>query len=242
MFSQLIGSQPARTQGAEGTTASLVLHGLIITAALIATAQSPAVLEAPRESRIVALTAPMVPQPTATPARAAAPRAPVTSVPPVAPTVVTEVPPLVAPTEIPSAIPAPTEGATPVLYPEGSTPSLPGTGDPTTGSPIGTGNVRGAESVDVAARLLPHSPLPQYPGLLRTRGLEGNARVRFVVSATGRAELATLEVLDATHPAFAEAVRAVLPRLRFAPAKVGREHVRQLVEIPFGFTLAPRRS
>ena len=73
--------------------------------------------------------------------------------------------------------------------------------------------------------------------MLRTQGAEGFARVRFVVNANGRAELETLEVLESTHPAFAEAVRAILPRLRFAPAKVGRENVRQLVEIPFGFAL-----
>lgn len=241
MFSQLIASRPARTQGAEGTTASLVLHGLIITAAIIATAKGPAVLEAPRESRIVPLTAPRAPTaPRATPPRAAAPRTPVAPRTPTAtPTIPVDVPPIVAPSDIPSTIPAPGE-ATPF---EAGTPSegTPGTGDPSEGSPIGTGTALGAESVDVAARLLPRSPLPRYPDLLRSRGLEGYARVRFVVGANGRAELETLEVLDATHPAFAEAVRAVLPRLRFAPAKVGRESVRQLVEIPFGFTLTTRR-
>lgn len=238
MFSQLIASRPARTQGAEGTTASLVLHGLIITAAIIATAKGPAVLEAPRESRIVPLTAPIAPR--ATPPRATAPRTPVAPRTLTAtPSIPVDVPPIVAPSEIPNTIPAPGE-ATPFdgASPSGNTPSI---GEPTEGSPIGTGTALGAESVDVAARLLPRSPLPRYPDLLRSRGLEGYARVRFVVGANGRAELETLEVLDATHPAFAEAVRAVLPRLRFAPAKVGRESVRQLVEIPFGFTLTTRR-
>ncbi len=239
MFTQLIASRPAPTQGAEGTTASLLLHGLIITAAIIATAQGPAVRETPRESRIVPLTAPVAPAPVtqSTPPRAAAPRTPQA---PTAPTIAAEVPPVVAPTEIPSTIPAPSEGAWPVLLPEGGAPATPGTGDPN-GSPIGTGTALGAESVDVAARLLPRSPLPRYPDLLRSRGLEGGVRVRFVVNANGRAELETLEVLEATHPAFVEAVRAVLPRLRFAPAKLGRENVRQLVEIPFGFALEPRR-
>jgi len=239
MFSQLIASRPAQTQGAEGTTASLVLHGLIITAAIIATAKGPAVLAPPSSSRIVPLTAPMAPA--ATPPRAAAPRAPVAPRTPAAtPTIPVDVPPIVAPSEIPSTIPVPVEGAMPVLYPEGGTPSTPGTGDPN-GSPIGTGGALGAESVDIAARLLANSPLPRYPDILRSRGREGGARVRFVVGANGRAELETLEVLEATHPAFVEAVRAVLPRLRFAPAKLGDERVRQLVEIPFGFTLTPRR-
>ena len=235
MFSQLIASRPARTQGAEGTTASLVLHGMIITVAIIATAKGPPVLEPPSASRIVPLTAPMSP-PVATPPRAAAPRAPVAPrTPATTPTKPVDVPPIAAPSEIPSTLPAPAEAAPS----EGSAPleSTPSTGSPAEGSPIGTGTVRGAESVDVAAHLLRNSPLPRYPDLLRTQGAEGYARVRFVVSASGRAELETLEVLESTHPAFAEAVRAILPRLRFAPAKVGRENVRQLVEIPFGFAL-----
>lgn len=240
MFTQLIASRPARTQGAEGTTASLLLHGLIVTAAIIATAKGPARLDEPSASRIVPLTAPIAPVTPSKPPRAAVPRAPQVPTTPIAPTITAEVPPMVAPTDIPSTIPAPSEGSMPVLFPAGGAPTTPGTGDPN-GSPIGTGTVGGAESVDVAARLLPRSPLPRYPDLLHSRGLEGSVRVRFVVSASGRVELETLEVLDATHPAFVEAVRAVLPRLRFAPAKLGRENVRQLVEIPFGFALELRR-
>jgi protein TonB len=239
MFTQLIASRPARTQGAEGTTASLLLHGLLITAAVIATAKGPARNDTPPASRIVPLTAPVAPAPV-TPSispRGAAPRTPQA---PVAPTIAAEVPPIVAPTDIPSAIPIPIEGTMPELFPEGGAPSTPGTGDPANGSPIGTVTALGVESVDVAARLLPRSPLPRYPDLLRSSGVEGYARVRFVVGVNGRAELETLEVLDATHSAFAEAVRAVLPRLRFAPAKLGRESVRQLVEIPFGFALSTR--
>lgn len=238
MFTQLIASRPARTQGAEGTTASLLLHGLIITAAIIATAKGPARIDRPSVSRIVPLTAPVAPAPVtpSTPPRAVAPR---TRQGPTAPTISVDVPPVVAPTDVPSMIPAPSEGTMPVLFPEGGAPGTPGTGDPGNGSPIGT--ALGAESVDVAARLLSRSPLPRYPDLLRSRGVEGYARVRFVVGANGRAELETLEVLDATHPAFVEAVRAVLPRLRFAPAKLGRESVRQLVEIPFGFALTARQ-
>jgi protein TonB len=216
-----------------------VLHGLIITAAIIATAKGPAVLDAPRASRIVPLTAPVQSPPQSAPPSTAPPRAPMTPAAPATPTL-TEVPPIVAPSEIPSTIPVLVEGAMPELFPEGGTPNTPSTGDPN-GSPIGTGGALGAESVDIAARLLANSPLPRYPDILRSRGLEGGARVRFVVGANGRAELQTLEVLEATHPAFVEAVRAVLPRLRFAPARLGRENVRQLVEIPFGFTLTARR-
>ena len=237
MFSQLLGSRPARTEGAEGTTISVLLHGLMITAAIIATTQGPATLEAPRESRVVPLTAPIA---RAEPPRTAAlprPRVPAAPVAPtITPIIAPAAPPLIAPIAVPSTLPLPIDGAMPILLPEGGTPGTPGNSTPGEGTPLG-GTVLGAESVDIAAHLLPHSPLPRYPEMLTTQRIEGGVRVRFVVSANGRAELNTLEILDATHPAFIEAVRAVLPRLRFAPAKLGRTNVRQLVEIPFGFQL-----
>jgi protein TonB len=93
--------------------------------------------------------------------------------------------------------------------------------------------------VDVPAALLPRSPLPEYPAALRMLRLDGHARLRFVVDARGRVELATVEVVETSHPAFAAAVRAALPRMRFRPARIGPRGVRQLVEFPITFRLDP---
>ena len=42
----------------------------------------------------------------------------------------------------------------------------------------------------------------------------------------------------AVHQLFEDAVREALPRIRFIPAEVGGKKVRQLVQMPFVFTLA----
>jgi protein TonB len=76
--------------------------------------------------------------------------------------------------------------------------------------------------------------------MLRNQRLEGTARVRFVVGTNGRVETSSIVVLESSHPAFAEAVRAALPRMRFRPARVGRHPVRQLVEFPLVFRVDGR--
>jgi hypothetical protein len=51
--------------------------------------------------------------------------------------------------------------------------------------------------------------------------------------------MSSVRILESTHPAFAESVRATLPRMRFSPARVGNERVRQMVELPLGFRIGP---
>lgn len=237
MFTQLIASRPARSTTAQGTTVSLTLHGALLTLAIIATAQSDTLIYGDPNERVVDVALRRA-QPTPPAPAPAAPQ--VTAVPvPVNPTVEpTPIPD--APAVIPTTIAAPST--------EPWTPSAPATatGDPTsdpsaTGDPgASLGSVRGEAEVDVPAALLPRSPLPRYPDVLKTRGLTGGVRIRFVVGADGRVELSTVEILESTHPAFADAVRATLPRMRFRPAKVGNRSVRQLVEFPIGFRLADR--
>ena len=235
MLRTLIASRPNTDAVTNGTALSVALHLGIIATMFVATAQRDAFTTPTQSSRIVPLAAPrLVPvtapqRPQTTPPRTS-------TAPPTAPAVpAVDVPPVAVPSEIPSGIP--TDIAPAVDLPAGDG----GLGAPSTpndGTPIGSGDAAlGAESVDVPARLRAGSPLPRYPEFLRQSRVEGGVRVRFVVGEDGRAELASLEVLESSHPAFVEAVRAILPRLRFTPARVGRERVRQVVEIPFGFQL-----
>lgn len=53
----------------------------------------------------------------------------------------------------------------------------------------------------------------------------------------GRAEPASVQVVDMTRAEFAESVRAALPRFRFSPGEAGGRKVRTRVQIPFDFTL-----
>lgn len=83
----------------------------------------------------------------------------------------------------------------------------------------------------------PNSPTPQYPDILRSAGVEGEALVSFVVDTTGRADISTFKVIRATHDLFATAVKNALPRMRFIPAEVGDKKVKQLVQQPFSFAI-----
>jgi protein TonB len=93
-----------------------------------------------------------------------------------------------------------------------------------------------AATVDRAAALLT-PPRPQYPDPLRRAGVTGRVVVRLVVDTTGRVEPTSVVIREASHDLFAQAVRAVLPSLRFVPADAGGRKVRMLVDLPFEFRL-----
>jgi protein TonB len=92
--------------------------------------------------------------------------------------------------------------------------------------------------VDRAPRLLAGAPEPHFPDVLRARGTTGRVVIQFVVDTLGRAELPGLRIIEASEPAFADAVRAVLPRYRFTPGEARGHKVRTLVQLPFDFQLA----
>jgi TonB family protein len=52
----------------------------------------------------------------------------------------------------------------------------------------------------------------------------------------------SFEVVMADHPDFVAAVREGLPEMRFYPAKVGERKVKQLVQMPFSFSLVNNGS
>jgi TonB family protein len=81
------------------------------------------------------------------------------------------------------------------------------------------------------------SPQPRYPPDLKAANVEGEVLVQFVVDTMGRAELRTFKVLRSTDMGFSQAVRRVLPDLRFYPAEIGGRKVRQMVQQPFTFRL-----
>lgn len=93
--------------------------------------------------------------------------------------------------------------------------------------------------VEKQAVLTPDSPQPRYPDRLKTANVEGQVLVEFVVDAGGRVVPGTLEVIQSSHDDFTQAIRDVLPQLRFQPAEVGGVRVPQLVQRPFVFMLTP---
>jgi TonB family protein len=84
---------------------------------------------------------------------------------------------------------------------------------------------------------LPANPPPRYPDSLRGAGVEGQVLMQFVVDTLGLADMTTLKVLRSSHALFTYAVWDDLPHLRFVPAEVTGRRVRQLVQMPFQFSL-----
>jgi protein TonB len=73
--------------------------------------------------------------------------------------------------------------------------------------------------------------------MLQSAGVEGKVLAQFVVDVDGKADMSTFKVLESSHELFTQAVRQVLPRMRFFPAEIGGKKVRQVVQQPFVFGL-----
>lgn len=238
MFSRLIASRPLQAREGQGLLFSVLLHGSLIAAAVMLTTQAPPGLGAHADPAPGIIYIPTKTPATARPAR---PAPPVPAPTPSAPPVTAIETPVVAPVAVPSTLPEPgdlpwtlaTPGP-PASTPGGTEGGVEG-GTPLAGPPGAYAEV----NVDVPASLHPRSPLPRYPEALRSWRLQGAARFTFVVDTLGRVEMPTVTELESTHPAFAAAVRASLPKMRFRPARIGAAAVRQLVEFPIAFKLAP---
>ena len=107
-------------------------------------------------------------------------------------------------------------------------------GEPT---PVYGGEVMHADQVERQASLAPGNSSPRYPEILRASGIEGQVVAAFVISADGSYEEGSLRFVKSDNPLFERAVRAALLRMRFIPAEIGGRKVRQLVEMPFVFTI-----
>ena len=77
---------------------------------------------------------------------------------------------------------------------------------------------------------------PAYPAALRSQRLTGQVIAQFVVDVDGSVQPGSFRVLESNHELFTAAVEAVVPEMRFEPAKVGGQPVRQLVQQPFVFS------
>jgi TonB family protein len=91
--------------------------------------------------------------------------------------------------------------------------------------------------VERAAVANPSSAVPMYPPQLRAANIEGQVIAKFVVDTTGRADMRTFEIVKSDHRLFSESVRAALASTEFTPAQVGGRKVKQLISMPFAFSL-----
>ncbi len=88
---------------------------------------------------------------------------------------------------------------------------------------------------DVTPPRMTRSIQPEYPAALREAGVEGQVDVRFEVDRAG--EVRNASIFYATHKEFGEAVKAVVERWRFAPARRNGVPVDQSVRMPVIFVV-----
>jgi TonB family protein len=233
MFTTLVESRAVRRRSVRGAAISVVLHSMIVAAAVAVT--YPTAVEA-HDSRDPLAPVVYVPAPPPIRETRQTAAAPFTSRP--------------AAPEIPAIhIPAPT--ITPLSLPpiDNAGPMLPTDrvvigGGPTPGGPAGGRSetfapdaVLDAGVVDRVPHIIGNAAPPRYPDVLRQTGATGQVVVRFVVDTLGRAELGDLVVVEATHPLFASAVKSALFGYRFTPGEAAGRKVRTMVQVPFTFTL-----
>jgi protein TonB len=160
-----------------------------------------------------------------------------------------------APTTVPDYIPAPDLTATPIrpvdvtgIGKPGDVigPVSPGDDRPPTGTtaPAAPNDVVDEGILDAGERpqLSNRGELVRlferyYPPLMRDSGISGRTVVRCVVGTDGRVEPETIEIVEATNPAFADAAKKAAEKFRFRPASMMGQPVRVLISIPIDWTL-----
>lgn len=83
-------------------------------------------------------------------------------------------------------------------------------------------------SAGAAARLIQRS----YPDALKRAGVNGTVQLAFVVSAQGKVEPGTVEVIAASAPALGEAAKQIADKIEFTPGTIKGEAVRARVLLP----------
>lgn len=234
MFDQLIETKAAKQKRSGGTVISIVLHAVLITAAVVLTKKTADALEKPKEEKVVLQENKKEPEPEKPKEQ---PKQ-VQQVAQVAPPKGFQV--LTPPITIPDVIPDVDLSRKATDEADFSGKGV--QGGVAKGVEGGTGPVISDQpyfdfQVEKAAAAIPGSGSPAYPEMLKSSGVEGEALVQFIVDTTGRAELGSFKVLRASHDAFGQAVKAALPRMRFLPAEIGGRKVRMLVQQPFAFAL-----
>jgi protein TonB len=234
MFNQLIESRPHKQKMAGGTVFSLVFHGALITAAVVATARAGIADDKTKQEKIQFVEMKKEP-----------PKPKEPPPPPPPPKEVMKAPPpkgfqvLRAPVEIPIKIPD-------IDLSKKVTDEADFSGKGVKGG-VASGVVGGTAKpsnepyfefqVEKPVQQIPGTGTPRYPDALRSSGVEGEVQAQFDDDEDGKAEVGSFKVLKATNDLFASAVRAALPQMRFYAAEVGGHKVKQLVQQSFQFKL-----
>jgi protein TonB len=79
---------------------------------------------------------------------------------------------------------------------------------------------------------------PRYPEILRQAGIEGRVLIEFVIDTLGRAERNSLRIINSQHQLFEAPAREAVLSCRFHPGKIQGRSVRVRVQQPINFQIA----
>ena len=230
MFARLLESNKNGNRSVWGAFVSTMAHTAAIALAVFATAQARP--DDTPSAEVVRWVTPPLAAPVAASAPAAPREQPERALPAPKPAALVidridvVIPPVdVAPAPLPPG-PAPLSSGAMATDPRG---------DPAAGRT--SSEPFAADQVERQVYLRPGSAPPRYPNALRAAGIEGQVLVSFVVNEAGRVERSTVRFVSSDAPLFEMAVRDALERMRFSAAEAGGRKVRQLVQMPFVFTL-----
>ena len=233
MFENLIESKQKRFNSWGQSVVSMVLHGVIIFAAVKATTGAAEQLREILQDPTMVFLKPPEPPP------------PPENVPPPPDAIVTANPPpqgfqtVVPPDNIPKEIP-------PVnLNERFNAADFSGKG---VEGGIATGIVGGTGPVTVEAETyleaevddpvaILSAPKPRYPPVMQSAGIAGRVEVQYVVDTTGHAEPSSWKVLRSSNKAFEEPAREAIMKAVFKPARIRGSAVRQLVQQAISFNI-----
>src|SRR5215211_1820297 len=236
MFDNLIESKASRQRRAGGTVVSFVFHAIIITAAVVGTLHASQELDKPKAEKVEFVTV-----------KKDEPPPPKEEPKPPPPDVVMKAPPpkgfqvLTAPIKIPDVLPdidlskkvTNEEDFTGKGVAGGIAKGVVGG----TATPVNDNQTYFEFQVEKQVQPMSGNAAPRYPDMLRSANVEGEVLAQFVVDTTGRADMREFKILKSTHDLFTNAVKVALPNMKFYPAEVGGKKVKQLVQMPFQFSL-----
>jgi protein TonB len=231
MFNQLLESKAQKQKMAGGTVFSIVLHTFLIAGAVYATARAGVKDEKAKAEKIQFVEMKKEP-----------PKEPPKEVPPKE--VVVKPPPpkgfqvLRAPVKIDIKIPEIDLSKAITNESDFSGKGVKGgTGNGVVGGIANTNQTYFEFQVEKPAEALPDNPKPKYPSVLESSGIPGEVQAQFVVRSDGKADMESFKVLKSTNELFTQAIKNVLPRMRFSPAMIGGKPVNQLVQQAFQFAV-----
>lgn len=229
MFDNLIESKPKKTKSGRQFAVSLVVHAVLISAMIWATAGAvEKVKKINADTTMVFLAPPKAPPPPP-------------DQPPPEQVVAANPPPqgfqtVLPPSIIPQAIP-------PVdLNQHFNAKDFSGKGVEggiAAGVVGGTGPVDNAQvfmeaQVDDPPVLVSAGPM-RYPDVLKAAGIAGRVTVQFVIDTTGHPEESSIKILSTPHPGFTNAAKELVSKSVFRPGKVRGQAVAVLVQQNINF-------